>query len=136
MALSPIWMANTKRTAREEGLPTRRLLSLDEVVTGDYRSRMQTVNIKELKARLSSYLRQVRGGETFLVTDRNHVVARLGPVEQSGGKVESEMAARLAAIGRRPTDYSRPGRPVELTTERIDSLLDWARGGSEGRGGE
>jgi antitoxin (DNA-binding transcriptional repressor) of toxin-antitoxin stability system len=116
---------------------------LDEVVTGDYRSLMQAVNIKELKARLSSYIRQVRGGETFLVTDRNQVVARLGPVEQSGGKAESELAARLAAIGarppmrgRRPTDYSRPGRPVDLTTAKIDSLLDWARGESAGHGEE
>ena len=99
--------------------------------------------MKELKARLSSYMRQVRGGETFLVTDRNHVVARLGPVEQSGGKAGSEMAARLLAIGaqppmrgRRPTDYSRPGRRVDLTTARIDSLLDWARGESEGQGEE
>ena len=104
---------------------------------------MQAVNIKELKARLSSYIRQVRSGETFLVTDRNHVVARLGPVEQSGEKAESEMAARLAAIGarppmrgRRPTDYSRPGHPVELTAAKIDSLLDWSRGESSGQGEE
>jgi antitoxin (DNA-binding transcriptional repressor) of toxin-antitoxin stability system len=117
--------------------------SLDEVVTGDYYELMQTVNIKELKSRLSSYIQQVRRGETFLVTDRNHVVARLGPVEQSGGKAESEIAARLAAIGarppirgRRPTDYSRPGSHVGLTTERIDSLLDWARGESAGQGKE
>jgi antitoxin (DNA-binding transcriptional repressor) of toxin-antitoxin stability system len=116
---------------------------LDEVVTSDYFSLMRAVNIKELKARLSSYIQQVRGGETFLVTDRNHVVARLGPVEQSSGKAESEMAARLAAIGarppmrgRRPTDYSRPGRPVDLTTATIDSLLDWARGESAGQGEE
>jgi antitoxin (DNA-binding transcriptional repressor) of toxin-antitoxin stability system len=109
---------------------------LDEVVTGDYLGPMQAVNIKELKARLSSYIRQVRGGETFLVTDRNHVVARLGPVEQPGGAAETGMAARLAAIGarppvrgRRPTDYSRTGRPANLTTAHIDSLLDWARGG-------
>lgn len=96
---------------------------------------MQVVNIKELKARLSAYLRQVRAGETFLVTDRNQVVARLGPVEQTGAETQTEMAARLAAIGarppvrpRRPTDYARPGRPAKLTTAAIDSLLDWARG--------
>ena len=77
---------------------------------------MQAVNIKELKAKLSAYLRQVRAGETFLVTDRNQVVARLGPVEQTGGKAESELAARLASIGarppmrtRRPTDYADRG---------------------------
>ncbi len=102
---------------------------------------MQAVNLKELKARLSSYIRQVRSGETFLVTDRNHVVARLGPVEQAGGKVESELAARLAVIGarppirgRRPTDYARPGLSADLPTAAIDSLLEWARGESAGGG--
>ena len=113
------------------------------MVTSDYLRFMQAVNIKELKARLSSYIRQVRGGETFLVTDRNQVVARLGPVERSGGTEGSELAARLAAIGarppvrgRRPTDYSRPGRPLNLASADIDSLLDWSRGGPGIRGAE
>lgn len=102
---------------------------------------MQAVNVKELKARLSSYLRQVRSGETFLVTDRNHVVARLGPVETGPGGAGTDLAARLAAIGarpplrdRRPTDYARPGGSSGLTTETIDSLLDWSRGGPVGQG--
>jgi antitoxin (DNA-binding transcriptional repressor) of toxin-antitoxin stability system len=101
---------------------------------------MQAVNIKELKARLSSYIRQVRGGETFLVTDRNHVVARLGPVEDPGGTNESDMSARLASIGarppirgRRPTDYARPGLPAGLSAAAIDSLLDWSREEPSGR---
>ena len=102
---------------------------------------MQAVNIKELKARLSSYLRQVRGGETFLVTDRNHVVARLGPVGETATKPESDLTARLAAIGarpplrdRRPTDYARPGSPSGLSTADIDALLDWARADAPTRG--
>lgn len=40
---------------------------------------MKTVGIKQLKARLSEYLRRVRSGETFLVTDRDEVVAELRP---------------------------------------------------------
>lgn len=40
---------------------------------------MKAVGIKELKARLSEYLRAVRAGETVLVTDRNEVVAELRP---------------------------------------------------------
>jgi antitoxin (DNA-binding transcriptional repressor) of toxin-antitoxin stability system len=38
---------------------------------------MKAVAIKELKNRLSSYLREVRGGEVVLVTDRGKVVAEL-----------------------------------------------------------
>jgi len=33
--------------------------------------------VKELKNRLSAYLREVRGGEVVLVTDRGRVVAEL-----------------------------------------------------------
>ena len=104
---------------------------------------MQAVNIKELKARLSSYLRHVRAGETFLVTDRNHVVARLGPVGQPEGSVATDLAARLAALGarpplreRRPTDYARPGGAAGLTTGTIDALHDWARADSPAKGEE
>ena len=113
------------------------------MVTGDYLFFHAGSQHQGAEGQAELLIRQVRGGETFLVTDRNHVVARLGPVEKPVGAAESELAARLAAIGarpplrgRRPSDYSRPGRPVDLTTERIDSLLDWARGGSEAEGGK
>lgn len=38
---------------------------------------MKAVAVKELKNRLSSYLREVREGEIVLVTDRGRVVAEL-----------------------------------------------------------
>ncbi len=38
---------------------------------------MKAVAVKELKNRLSSYLREVREGEVVLVTDRGRVVAEL-----------------------------------------------------------
>jgi antitoxin (DNA-binding transcriptional repressor) of toxin-antitoxin stability system len=38
---------------------------------------MKAVAVKELKNRLSSYLRDVRGGEVVLVTDRGRVIAEL-----------------------------------------------------------
>ena len=38
---------------------------------------MKAVGIRELKNRLSEYLRMVRGGEEILVTDRGEVVAEL-----------------------------------------------------------
>ncbi len=40
---------------------------------------MKAVGIKQLKARLSEYLREVRRGETLLVTDRDEVIAELRP---------------------------------------------------------
>ena len=40
---------------------------------------MKSVGIRELKNRLSEYIRLVRNGETVLVTDRGVVVAELRP---------------------------------------------------------
>jgi antitoxin (DNA-binding transcriptional repressor) of toxin-antitoxin stability system len=40
---------------------------------------MRSVGIKLLKNRLSEYVRLAAGGETVLVTDRDRVVAELGP---------------------------------------------------------
>ena len=43
---------------------------------------MRAVGVKQLKARLSEYLRHVRSGETILVTDRDEVVAELRPARR------------------------------------------------------
>jgi antitoxin (DNA-binding transcriptional repressor) of toxin-antitoxin stability system len=49
------------------------------VVTGDYNQAMRTAGIREFKARLSQYLREVQRGETVWVTDRGRVVAEIRP---------------------------------------------------------
>lgn len=41
---------------------------------------MKSVGIKQLKARLSEYVRLARSGELILVSDRDELVAELGPV--------------------------------------------------------
>ena len=43
---------------------------------------MKAVGIKQLKARLSEYVRLVRAGETILVTERDEVVAELRPARR------------------------------------------------------
>jgi len=43
---------------------------------------MKAIGIKELKARLSEYLRLVKAGETILVTERNDVVAEMRPARR------------------------------------------------------
>jgi prevent-host-death family protein len=95
---------------------------------------MRVVNVKELKARLSAYLRAVRAGESFLVTDRSEVVARLGPPAEAPAPERATVVDRLVALGarpplreRRPTDYARRGAPG-LTTAQIDEALAWTRG--------
>jgi antitoxin (DNA-binding transcriptional repressor) of toxin-antitoxin stability system len=52
---------------------------LTEVATSSYLAAMRVVGIKELKNRLSEYVRLAAGGETVLVADRDQVVAELVP---------------------------------------------------------
>ena len=57
---------------------------------------MRTVNIGDLKARLSSHIQSVRRGEEVLVCDRNRPVARIVPV---GLQEFSESEKRLITRG-------------------------------------
>ncbi len=41
------------------------------------------VGIRELKAQLSAYLRQVKGGATVIVTERGAPIGRIVPISQS-----------------------------------------------------
>jgi antitoxin (DNA-binding transcriptional repressor) of toxin-antitoxin stability system len=60
---------------------------------------MKTVGIRELKNHLSEYLRQVRLGDSVLVTDRGEVVAEFSPP----GRVSSDtsLPAGLLTLARR-----------------------------------
>ena len=62
---------------------------------------MKSVGIKQLKSRLSEYLRVVRSGETVLVTDRDEVVAELRPPRRQPGTADSleELLDSLAERG-------------------------------------
>lgn len=61
---------------------------------------MKTVGVRELKNRLSEYIRQVRAGEAVLVTDRGQVVAELAPPGQ-GAATDTSIPPGLLALARR-----------------------------------
>jgi len=75
--------------------------SLDPVTTGDYHDVVKSVGVKQLKSRLSEYLRLVRSGEIVLVTDRDEVVAELRPARRqfSGADSLDELLDSLAERG-------------------------------------
>jgi len=77
-------------------------------------------NVRDLKARLSSYLRKVEGGASVTVHVRNRAVARLVPVRRAG---------RLADLARIPGIRWSGGKPKGLArTEpmrRGVSLAAW-----------
>jgi prevent-host-death family protein len=60
---------------------------------------MKTVGVRDLKNKLSEYLRRVRLGESVLVTDRGEVVAELLPPGQRQG--DPSLPAGLQALARR-----------------------------------
>lgn len=53
------------------------------VAIGRYIGRMRSVSIKVLNSKLSEYVRLASSGERILVTDRDRVVAELGPLKET-----------------------------------------------------
>lgn len=60
---------------------------------------MRAVGLKVLKNRLSEYVRLAAGGETVLVTDRDRVVAQLGPPLGRGPLAADAHLAELVRRG-------------------------------------
>ena len=59
---------------------------------------MKAIGIRELKARLSGFLREVQAGEIILVTDRGRVVAELrAPGRAAPAESAAERALRRLA---------------------------------------
>jgi antitoxin (DNA-binding transcriptional repressor) of toxin-antitoxin stability system len=98
---------------------------------------MKVVGIRELKARLSEYLRDVRRGEVILVTDRQRVVAELRPPGMSLPPAADDVAHRLGELAAsgdvapprlRKEDWSwRPpglGLPAGTAERLLDALRD------------
>ena len=59
--------------------------------------RMKSVGIKILNSRLSEYVRLAASGETVLVTDRDRVVAEIGPPRETRSPILADV--RLAEAG-------------------------------------
>jgi prevent-host-death family protein len=68
---------------------------------------MRSVNVAELKNRLSKYLTFAKGGEEIIIRDRNLPVAKLVPFSPKDGTEEELL---LVAAGK----MRLPDRPVDL----------------------
>jgi prevent-host-death family protein len=96
---------------------------------------MKAVGVRELKARLSAYLRDVQAGEVVLVTDRGRVIAELRGAPDAAWQ-ESAVDRGLRTLGTRagltvrephdPTAY--PTSPARLPDGTAHALLDAERG--------
>jgi antitoxin (DNA-binding transcriptional repressor) of toxin-antitoxin stability system len=100
----------------------------DKVASGSYIRVMRSVGIKVLKNKLSEYVRLAAGGETVLVTDRDRVVAEIGPPGPTRSPMLSDALLLDAfrqgwmtppiSVGRGPP----PRKPVLTINELLNNL--------------
>ena len=107
---------------------------LTNVASWSYIANVKSVGLRDLKNRLSEYVREVRSGEAVLVTDRGEVVAELNPPGQRAD--ERGVPSALAALARRGlltlgvsnNAVAYPKLPQALKQRQSADLLDQERG--------
>lgn len=104
----------------------------DKVATGSYNFIMKAIGIKNLKNRLSEYVRLASSGETVLVTERDKVVAELVPPQP--GRAPQATDALLADAVRKGwvtppllSGAPLPPRKPVATLKRLLKELDQDR---------
>jgi prevent-host-death family protein len=81
---------------------------------------MTDVSVRELKSRLSEYLRRSEGGESFRVTRRGKVIGVLSPpngAEDASARVETydeRLERKLLALVDKGVLHWRGGKPAGL----------------------
>lgn len=88
------------------------------------------MGVRQLKNRLSEFLRLVRAGELVLITDRGEVIAKLVPADETTR--ESDLLAEMVrqgvvriGTGNRPGLY--PPSHHRLSSGTVAELLDEER---------
>ena len=114
-------------------MPNRGII--DEVTTGDYHWIMKAVGVKQLKARLSEYLRAVKAGEIVLVTDRDEVVAELRPPREPPPPMQSEDtlqsladAGEITRARQSKGEWRWTAKGIGLEAGTAEAILDELRG--------
>jgi len=91
---------------------------------------MKAIGVRELKAQLSRYLRDVQAGETVLVTDRGRVIAELrSPTATPAPESELDRRLRRMAEG----GSLRIGEPHDPSVYRRTSPMPPAPEGTAQR---
>jgi prevent-host-death family protein len=87
---------------------------------------MKTVNISDLKARLSAHIKMVQNGEEVLVCDRNKPVARIVPCQlEDRSAQERRLIARgvlTPPLKRRPASASWPEPAGNVSDKAMERL--------------
>jgi prevent-host-death family protein len=89
------------------------------MVIADYLMTMKNVRVAELKARLSEYLRSVRGGHEITVYDRDQPIARIVPYAPGSVLSVREPTHAYRTLG----DIALPPR-AKLDVDAVELLLE------------
>ena len=88
---------------------------------------MSTVGVRELKNKLTQYLRRTKQGEELIVTERGKPIAIIQPIHSAGAVVSLEAKlARLAAQGRLSLPTRKPLkkiRPLKISGPPISQTI-------------
>ena len=94
---------------------------------------MYAVPIRELKAKLSEYIRKARNGDIVLITDRGQVVAELrfptvkeASADELGPLYELSRSGLLQRGGQPDPSVYRPSK-LNQPSGTANELLDWLR---------
>lgn len=83
------------------------------------------VGVRELKSRLSEYLRHVKAGRTVTITERGKEVGRLVPVGQSlEERIQAMLDAGLAEWDGKPLPPMKPIAKVKEGFSVADLLIE------------
>ena len=90
---------------------------------------MPTAAVSDLMARLSEYLKSVKGGAEILITDRGKPVARLVPVSRAkiarDALVQMEKQGLIKiGSGKLPKDFWSMPRPEDPGESVLRALMD------------
>ena len=103
---------------------------MTELVAADYTCAMRSVDIRALRRELGRYLRLAAEGETVLVTNRDRVVAEIGPPRDTRSPVLADAtlaeAVRKGWItpARSPGSEPPPGGPPVATLDQLLQELE------------
>jgi prevent-host-death family protein len=92
---------------------------------------MISANISTIKSRLSSYLDQVKCGETVIISDRTQPVAVLAPYRthegsgQWGPRLADLVRRGMAATrGKRDASFKIKPRDIDRQTRLVEAVLE------------
>ena len=80
---------------------------------------MRTINVTELKAHLSEYLRRAQNGERIVVRDRGTPIAELAPLRAAGNVWERLSAEKGLRLGN--------GSSAPFTPSKTHHKIGWER---------